>query len=38
MFERLLARAVLTAPTFTIRGGTTEILRIVAGRSLTRDR
>ena len=37
-FERLLARAVLTSPTFTIRGGTTEILRIVAGRSLTTDR
>jgi len=38
LFERLLARAVLTSPTFTIRGGTTEILRIVAGRSLTTDR
>jgi alkylation response protein AidB-like acyl-CoA dehydrogenase len=37
-FERLLARAVLTAPTFTVRGGTTEILRIVAGRSFTTDR
>jgi alkylation response protein AidB-like acyl-CoA dehydrogenase len=34
VFERLLARATLTAPTFTIRGGTTEILRVVAGRSL----
>lgn len=26
-FESLLARAVLTSPTFTIRGGTTEVLR-----------
>jgi alkylation response protein AidB-like acyl-CoA dehydrogenase len=35
LFERLLARAVLTAPTFTIRGGTTEILRLVAARDLS---
>lgn len=33
-FERLLARAVLGAPSFTIRGGTNEILRTVAARAL----
>lgn len=32
-FESLLTRAVLSAPTFTIRGGTTEILRGVVARS-----
>jgi alkylation response protein AidB-like acyl-CoA dehydrogenase len=31
--EQLLARAVLTAPTFTLRGGTTQVLRGVVGRS-----
>jgi alkylation response protein AidB-like acyl-CoA dehydrogenase len=31
---RLLARAVLGAPSFTIRGGTNEILRSVAARAL----
>jgi alkylation response protein AidB-like acyl-CoA dehydrogenase len=33
-FERLLVRAILTAPSFTIRGGTNEILRSVAARGL----
>lgn len=33
-FERLLAAAVLTAPSFTIRGGTIEILRSVAAKGL----
>ena len=32
--ERLLAAAVLSAPSFTIRGGTNEILRSVAARAL----
>ncbi|ODQ96396.1 acyl-CoA dehydrogenase [Mycolicibacterium holsaticum] len=31
-FESLLARAVLTSPTFTIRGGTTEVLRGLIAR------
>jgi alkylation response protein AidB-like acyl-CoA dehydrogenase len=35
-FERALCAAVLTAPTLTIRGGTTEILRGVATRELAR--
>jgi 3-oxocholest-4-en-26-oyl-CoA dehydrogenase alpha subunit len=35
LFERLLVRAVLTAPSFTIRGGTNEVLRSVAARGLT---
>lgn len=34
LFEQLLARAILTAPSFTIRGGTSEILRSVAARGL----
>jgi alkylation response protein AidB-like acyl-CoA dehydrogenase len=33
-FERLLARSILMAPSYTIRGGTNEILRSVAGRAL----
>jgi len=36
VFEQLLARAILTAPSFTIRGGTNEILRSVAARGLRR--
>jgi alkylation response protein AidB-like acyl-CoA dehydrogenase len=32
--ERLLARAILAAPSFTIRGGTNEILRSVAAKGL----
>jgi alkylation response protein AidB-like acyl-CoA dehydrogenase len=35
-FERLLAAAILGAPSFTIRGGTNEILRSVAARTLLR--
>jgi alkylation response protein AidB-like acyl-CoA dehydrogenase len=34
LFERLLAGAILTAPSFTIRGGTIEILRSVAAKGL----
>ncbi|TCP56432.1 alkylation response protein AidB-like acyl-CoA dehydrogenase [Tamaricihabitans halophyticus] len=34
MFARLLAEAVLTGPSFTLRGGTTEILRSVARKGL----
>jgi alkylation response protein AidB-like acyl-CoA dehydrogenase len=33
-FERLLVAAVLTGPSFTIRGGTNEILRSVAAKGL----
>jgi alkylation response protein AidB-like acyl-CoA dehydrogenase len=33
-FERLLARAVLVAPSWTIRGGTNEILRGIIARGL----
>jgi alkylation response protein AidB-like acyl-CoA dehydrogenase len=32
--KRLLARAVLTGPTFTLRGGTTEILRGIVTRAV----
>jgi alkylation response protein AidB-like acyl-CoA dehydrogenase len=32
--ERLLAKAILTSPTFTIRGGTNEVLRSVIARGL----
>jgi alkylation response protein AidB-like acyl-CoA dehydrogenase len=35
LFERLLRRAALEAPSFTIRGGTTEILRSVAAKGLS---
>ena len=34
-FERLLHRAALDAPSFTIRGGTTEVLRSVAAKGLS---
>ena len=34
LFERLLASAILTGPSFTIRGGTIEILRSVAAKGL----
>lgn len=34
-FDALLAEAVLTGPTFTLRGGTTEVLRSIAARGLT---
>ena len=33
-FERLLVTAMLTAPSFTVRGGTNEILRSVAAKGL----
>jgi alkylation response protein AidB-like acyl-CoA dehydrogenase len=36
LFVRLLARAVLTGPSFTIRGGTIEILRSIVGKALQR--
>jgi hypothetical protein len=35
LFERLLRRAVLDAPSFTIRGGTNEVLRSVAVKGLS---
>lgn len=35
-FEALLARAVLVAPSWTIRGGTNEVLRTIAAKGLTR--
>ena len=34
LFERLLASAILTGPSFTIRGGTIEVLRSVASKGL----
>jgi alkylation response protein AidB-like acyl-CoA dehydrogenase len=34
LFERLLAAAILAGPSFTIRGGTVEILRSVAAKEL----
>src|ERR1700740_444663 len=34
-FERLLFEAILSAPSFTIRGGTNEILRSVASKGLS---
>ncbi len=34
-YESLLARAVLTAPSWTIRGGTTEILRSVIAKGMS---
>jgi alkylation response protein AidB-like acyl-CoA dehydrogenase len=36
LFQRVIAEAVLTAPSFTLRGGTTEILRSVAAKGLGR--
>jgi hypothetical protein len=33
-FERLLREAVLTSPGFTLRGGTTEILRGIVAKAL----
>lgn len=38
LFESLLARATLVAPSYTIRGGTTEVLRGVVARALRRPR
>ena len=37
-FAELLAEATITAPTFTLRGGTNEVLRGVVAKSLLRDR
>ena len=34
LLERLVAKAVLTSPSFTIRGGTIEVLRSVVARTL----
>jgi alkylation response protein AidB-like acyl-CoA dehydrogenase len=34
LFESLLAESVLMAPSYTIRGGTTEVLRTVSARAL----
>ena len=34
VFEHMLAEAVVVAPSFTIRGGTTEVLRVVTARGL----
>lgn len=36
LFEQLLAEAVLTGPSFTLRGGTTEVLRSLAAKGLDR--
>lgn len=36
IFESLLARAILVSPSWTIRGGTTEILRSVIAKGLVR--
>jgi alkylation response protein AidB-like acyl-CoA dehydrogenase len=35
LFERMLSAAILTGPSFTIRGGTVEILRSVASKGLS---
>ncbi|ORW04775.1 acyl-CoA dehydrogenase family protein [Mycobacterium kyorinense] len=35
LFDRLLRRAVLESPSFTIRGGTNEVLRSVAAKGLS---
>ena len=35
VFERLLCEAILTRPIFTIRGGTSEILRSVAAKAIS---
>lgn len=34
LFHTLLAEAVVTAPSFTLRGGTTEVLRSIAAKAL----
>jgi alkylation response protein AidB-like acyl-CoA dehydrogenase len=36
VFERLLCEAILTAPSFTLRGGTNEILRSIVAKGLSR--
>ena len=35
-YEALLARAILTGPSWTIRGGTTEIMRNIIAKALVR--
>jgi hypothetical protein len=35
VFERILCEAILTRPIFTIRGGTSEILRSVAAKAIS---
>jgi hypothetical protein len=35
-FEQLLVEATITAPTFTLRGGTNEVLRMLAAKQLQR--
>jgi hypothetical protein len=35
VFERILCEAILTRPVFTIRGGTSEILRSVAAKAIS---
>jgi alkylation response protein AidB-like acyl-CoA dehydrogenase len=35
VFERILCEAILTGPVFTIRGGTSEILRSVAAKAIS---
>ncbi len=35
-FEELLVEATMTAPTFTLRGGTNEVLRMIASKQLQR--
>lgn len=37
LFDQLLADATVTAPTFTLRGGTTEVLRSIAAKHLIRS-
>jgi hypothetical protein len=36
LFEQVLVEATITAPTFTLRGGTNEVLRTVAAKHLLR--
>jgi hypothetical protein len=35
-FQQLLSEAIVTAPSFTIRGGTLEVLRSIVGKALGR--
>ena len=35
VFEQILCEAILTRPIFTIRGGTSEILRSIAAKAIT---
>jgi UDP-N-acetyl-D-mannosaminuronic acid transferase (WecB/TagA/CpsF family) len=37
LFDQLLAEATVTSPTFTLRGGTNEVLRTVAAKHLLRS-